>query len=73
MGKLKEVDKSLLDPTVSFCKEIRKSARVRGDKIANAHFEGDMAIVMGEVFGNMLACGVINAVGGSLWDVPMQM
>jgi len=60
-------DKALLDPTVEFVKAVRRDARTRGDKIANEHFEGDMAVVMGEVFGDYLACGVINSIGGSLW------
>ncbi len=64
-------DKALIDPTANFCEAISRSAHKEGKKIANKHFEGDMAVVMGEVFGDMLACGVMNSIGGSLWDVPM--
>lgn len=66
-------NEKLIDPTKAFCEAVCEDARVCGDKIANKHFEGDMAIAMGEVFGDMLACGVMNAVGSRLFDRPMQM
>ena len=65
------LDKKLSDPTGEFIQAVRKSCRVRGDKIANECFEGDMADVMGEVFGEMLAGRVIGLIGNSLYDVPM--
>ena len=64
--------KELLDPTVEFCKAIRRDTRKRGAEIANKHFEGDMAVVMGEVLGDILANGVLNNIGDSLYDVPMR-
>lgn len=64
--------RELLDPTLEFCKALRRDARKRGDEIANEHFEGDMAVAMGEVSGDMLANGVTNSIGNSLWDVPIR-
>lgn len=63
---------NLSDPTGEFIKAVRRDARKRGNKIASEHFKGDMAVVMGEVFGDCLAGGVIGSIGNSLWDVPAQ-
>ena len=65
-------DKDLTDPTGSFIEAVRKSTRIRGDRIAKEHFEGDMAVAMGEVFGDWLAGAVICGIGSSLYDVPMS-
>lgn len=70
---LKQLDnKSLSDPMGEFIRDVRRSARSRGDRIAGEHFEGDMAVVMGEVFRDLLASGVISSIGNSLFDVPMN-
>ena len=61
-----------LDPTADFIKSIRKSAHKRGKEIAIAHFEGDMADVMGEVLGDMMFGAVVSGIGNSLYDVPMN-
>lgn len=61
----------LTDPTAFFCKAVLKSARDRGNKIAGKLYEGNMAIVMGKIFGDIIACGVMGAVSNSLWDTPM--
>ncbi len=64
--------KGLRDPMLAFCKAIQENAHKKGREIASEHFDGAMADVMGEVFGNMLANGVVNTIGGSLFDVPME-
>ena len=61
----------LMDPTADFCEAVRKDTLVRGQGIADELFTGDMASAMGEVFGDILANGVIGSIGGSLFDVPM--
>ena len=69
------MDKALLDPLGEYIKSIRKSCRKRGIVMANdlcGDWDDGQIECMGEVFGNMLACGVIGAIGGSLYDVPMQ-
>lgn len=67
----------LIDPTVDFFKAIRRDARVRGVKIAEKLFgdcgwDEDVIRITGEVFGDIIACGVTNSIGSSLFDVPMQ-
>lgn len=62
----------LIDPTQDFIEAIKHDCNIRGKEIAGEHFDGDMADVMGEVFGDILANGVMYGIGNSLYDVPMK-
>jgi len=72
-----KAEPELLDPTKHFCESVRKDCRKRGQKMAEEMrgdygWEDDVVRITGEVFGDYMAGGVLTAIGGSLFDVPMR-